>query len=62
MATNECKPDGGLFVAQTEVKDFLNPLSIKKIPGLGKATYIKLSEMGVRKIYTLAADPSAAAV
>ena len=57
MATNECKPDGGLFVAQTEVKDFLNPLSIKKIPGLGKATYIRLSEMGVRKIYTLAQIP-----
>lgn len=57
MATNECKPDGGLFVAQTEVKDFLNPLSIKKIPGLGKATYIKLSEMGVKKIYTLSQIP-----
>jgi DNA polymerase-4 len=57
MATNECKPDGGLFVAQAEVKNFLNPLSIKKIPGLGKSTYIKLSEMGVRKIYTLSQIP-----
>ncbi|MEJ5963609.1 DNA polymerase IV [Pedobacter immunditicola] len=57
MATNECKPDGGLLVAQAEVKDFLNPLSIKKIPGLGKATYIKLSEMGVRKIHTLSQIP-----
>jgi len=57
MATNECKPDGGLFVAQTEVKDFLNPLSIKKIPGLGKATYMKLSEMGVKKIHTLSQIP-----
>jgi len=57
MATNECKPDGGLFVAQTAVKEFLNPLSIKKIPGLGKATYIKLSEMGVKKIYTLSQIP-----
>ena len=57
MATNECKPNGELFVAQAEVTGFLNPLSIKKIPGLGKATYIKLSEMGVKKIFTLTQIP-----
>ena len=40
-----------------EVQPFLNPLSIKKIPGLGQATYVKLSEMGVRLIYTLSQIP-----
>lgn len=57
MATNECKPDGELFVGQAQVTDFLNPLSIKKIPGLGTATFMKLSEMGVKKIHTLTQIP-----
>ena len=57
IATNECKPNGERQVPYDEIQPFLNPLSIKKIPGLGQATYIKLSEMGVRQIYTLARIP-----
>lgn len=57
IATNECKPNGERQVSKDEVQPFLNPLSIKKIPGLGQATYIRLSEMGVRYIYTLAQIP-----
>lgn len=57
IATNECKPNGERQVPYQEVQPFLNPLSIKKIPGLGQATYLKLSEMGVRYIYTLAGIP-----
>jgi DNA polymerase-4 len=57
IATNECKPNGERQVPLEEVQPFLNPLSIKKIPGLGQATYIKLSEMGVRFIYTLSQIP-----
>ena len=57
IATNECKPNGELEVNYDEVQAFLNPLSIKKIPGLGQATYMKLSEMGVRYIYTLVQIP-----
>lgn len=57
IATNECKPNGERQVPKDEVQPFLNPLSIKKIPGLGQATYIRLSEMGVRYIYTLAQIP-----
>ncbi|WP_395811510.1 DNA polymerase IV [Daejeonella sp.] len=57
IATNECKPNGERQVPLDEVQPFLNPLSIKKIPGLGQATYIKLSEMGVRFIYTLSQIP-----
>ncbi|MEJ6979995.1 DNA polymerase IV [Pedobacter sp. P351] len=53
MATNECKPNGELNIERLEVQDFLNPLSIRKIPGLGAKTFIKLSDMGVKKIYTL---------
>lgn len=57
IATNECKPNGEKQVSQEDVQTFLNPLSIKKIPGLGQSSYIKLSEMGVRQIYTLAQIP-----
>lgn len=57
MVTNECKPNGELKIEKTEVQPFLNPLSIKKIPGLGDSTFLKLSEMGVRKIYTLTQIP-----
>ncbi|RZK48779.1 MAG: DNA polymerase IV [Pedobacter sp.] len=53
MATNECKPDGELNVKSAEVQPFLNPLSIRKIPGLGEKTFVKLSDMGIKKIYTL---------
>ena len=53
MATNECKPNGELNIERLEVQDFLNPLSIRKIPGLGAKTFVKLSDMGVKKIYTL---------
>ena len=53
MATNECKPDGELDINLPKVQPFLNPLSIKKIPGLGEKSFIKLSDMGIKKIYTL---------
>jgi DNA polymerase-4 len=54
MATNECKPNGELNVEKTGVRPFLNPLSIRKIPGLGEKTFIKLSDMGIKRIVTLA--------
>ncbi len=53
MCTNECKPNGELNIGQPEVRNFLNPLSIRKIPGLGEKTFLKLSDMGIKKIYTL---------
>lgn len=53
MATNECKPNGELNIEQPEVLPFLNPLSIKKIPGLGEKTFVKLSDMGIKKIINL---------
>lgn len=57
IVTNECKPNGERQVPYHEVQPFLNPLSIKKIPGLGQSTYLRLSEMGVRHIHTLAEIP-----
>lgn len=57
IGTNECKPNGEKEIPFPEVRDFLNPLAVHKIPGIGDATYKKLSEMGVRKIQTLAEIP-----
>ncbi|RNL56083.1 DNA polymerase IV [Pedobacter jejuensis] len=57
VCTNECKPNGELEIPFPEVRSFLNPLPVNKIPGIGNATYRKLSEMGVRKIETLAEIP-----
>jgi len=57
VVTNECKPNGEREIPFNKVRPFLNPLSVHKIPGIGHATYRKLSEMGVRKIETLAAIP-----
>ena len=53
MATNECKPNGELNIEQPGVQPFLNPLSIRKIPGLGEKTFIKLSDMGIKRIHAL---------
>ncbi len=57
IVTHENKPNGEGHVTLPEVQEFLNPLSIKKIPGVGNSTYIRLSEMGVRQIYTLVQIP-----
>jgi len=57
IVTNECKPNGEKQIPFPEVQPFLNPLPVHKIPGIGEATFKKLSEMGVRKIKTLAEIP-----
>lgn len=54
MATNEAKPSGELQVTKTEVQAFLSPLSIKKIPGLGKSAFTRLTERGIVSIGQLA--------
>ncbi|SDD06237.1 DNA polymerase IV [Pedobacter soli] len=57
IATNESKPAGERQVTFPELRPFLDPLAIHKIPGIGHATYKKLSEMGVRQILTLTQIP-----
>ncbi len=57
IATNEAKPQGQLQIHFEEVRPFLDPLSISKIPMIGSATYKTLSRIGIRTIRTLAAIP-----
>lgn len=58
MATSEGKPSGNLQIQQHQVRPFLNPLSIRKIPMLGEATFTTLSRIGIRTIETLSEMPA----
>ena len=58
IATGEAKPNGEKYVVKESVQPFLNPLSIKKIPGVGSKTYQLLRSMGVSTIQTLGAVPA----
>lgn len=53
VATGEAKPSGEKYIEQLQVQEFLNPLSIKKIPGVGIKTFQQLRSMGIERIYTL---------
>lgn len=58
IATGEGKPKGNLEILQPQVQQFLNPLSIRKIPMVGDATFNLLSRIGIRNIQTLAEMPA----
>ena len=57
IATGIAKPNGEKEVPEAEVRHFLDPLSIKKIPMLGPKTYQLLRSMGVITIRTLSEIP-----
>lgn len=57
VGTNEAKPNGSIHVATGFEKQFLAPLSVKKIPMVGDKTYIKLRSMGVEKVATVQQMP-----
>jgi DNA polymerase-4 len=57
IATGEGKPKGNLEISAQQVQQFLNPLSIRKIPMVGNATFTLLSRIGIRNIQTLAEMP-----
>jgi DNA polymerase-4 len=53
IATGMAKPCGERQVQNGTERDFLAPLSIKKIPMVGAKTYTQLRNMGISKIRTL---------
>lgn len=57
IATGEAKPNGEMEVPTPQVRAFLNPLSIKKIPMIGDKGYRLLRSMGVDTIETLSRIP-----
>jgi DNA polymerase IV len=57
VATNEVKPNGQTEIDFGKEKSFLAPLSIGKLPGIGKETAYKLVRRGVETIRTLSEIP-----
>ena len=57
MATNEAKPNGYLQILPGNEKEFLAPLSVGSIPGVGEHSAHRLQEMGISTIGDLAAYP-----
>lgn len=57
IGTNEAKPNGTKEITRGLEKEFLAPLSTSKMPGIGDATYKKLSFMGVRTLRVLSEMP-----
>jgi DNA polymerase-4 len=57
MATNEAKPNGYLEIPAGKETAFLWPLTVDKIPGVGKQTLIQLQSLGINTIEQLAHIP-----
>ncbi|MBR9861153.1 DNA polymerase IV [bacterium] len=57
VATGEAKPNNQINIEFGLEKPFLAPLSVGKIPMIGKKTAFMLSRMGVQKIQTLQQMP-----
>jgi DNA polymerase-4 len=57
MATNEAKPNGFLEIPHGKEKDFLWPLGIEKINGVGKQTEQHLKSYGIYTIEDIAKTP-----
>jgi DNA polymerase-4 len=53
MATDEAKPNGFLFVVPGKETDFLDPLKVSKIPGVGAQTFRTLMQAGIETIREL---------
>ncbi len=54
IASDYKKPDGLTVVEPSHVREFLSPLPVRKIPGVGKKTEAELKTMGIEKIGQLA--------
>jgi DNA polymerase-4 len=57
VAANQIKPNGQLEIPFGNEKGFLAPLSVVKLPGVGKETAFKLIDMGVETIASLSEIP-----
>lgn len=60
MATNEAKPNGYLFIPPGKEKEFLAPMPVGNIPGVGEHTQETLKAMGIKRIGDVAQYTEAA--
>ena len=54
IACDSQKPDGLTIVKPHEAQDFLAPLAVDRLLGVGKKTYTKMEQMGIKTIGDLA--------
>ncbi len=59
IASDLCKPDGLLEIETGKEQEFLNPLPVAKLPGVGPRTEQALKQMDVKTIGDLASLPLA---
>jgi len=57
VGAGESKPNGEIQIPQGKEKNFLAPLPVRKMPGIGKAQNQKLQLMGIKTIHTLSEIP-----
>lgn len=57
IATGEAKPNNELNINKGAEKEFLAPLSVKKIPMIGAKTYRTLCDLGVKRIQSIQEMP-----
>jgi DNA polymerase IV len=57
VASDQAKPRGLLWVPAGAEQDFLAPLSVRRIPGIGKVTEGALNSLGIERVGQLAAIP-----
>ena len=57
IASDYQKPDGLTYIDPERVKDFLAPLPVSRISGIGKKTEASLNELGIKTIGELASYP-----
>jgi DNA polymerase-4 len=55
VASDQAKPNGVLWIVPGQEAQFLAPLEVRKIPGVGKVTEKNLHACGIRKVGDLAA-------
>ena len=54
VSSAQAKPNGVLWIVPGQEADFLAPLDVRKIPGVGKVTEKNLHGLGIRKVGDLA--------
>lgn len=57
IATGEAKPNNQIQVHTGCEKPFLSPLSVSKIPMVGKVTYRALCDLGIKRIHSIQEMP-----
>jgi DNA polymerase-4 len=57
IASGRAKPMGELFIPEEKVQEFLDPLPVEKIPGIGEAMMPRLIQLGIKTIKNLREFP-----